>query len=255
MAFEFNLADAFVKSADNGSSGAVNSAIRLSYKLLPQLRFAPFLTNHDQNRLMTQLGDDPQKVKVAASMMLTAPGVPFLYYGEEIGMRGEKPDEQIRRPMQWSGESFAGFSTATPWEPAGPGWEGFNVAGESGDPASILAHYRALIHARNQHAALRVGDLSVVSAGSSALYAILRVSEEEAVLVLVNLSGEPVTDYRLALEKSGLAEGSYIPAAIMGEGSFAPLSANASGGFSPYVPFPEVPPYATFILQLQTNTP
>jgi glycosidase len=255
LAFEFYLADAFVKSANNGSSGAVNNQIKLSYKLLPPLQFAPFLTNHDQNRVMTRLDSDPEKAKVAASLLLTAPGVPFLYYGEEIGMQGEKPDEQIRRPMQWSAESFGGFSSVTPWEPLGPDWERFNVASEAGDTASILSHYRTLIQARNQHAALRVGDLSVVKASNDALYSIVRVSQEEAVLVLVNLTGEPVTDYRLALEKSSLAEGSYIPAAIMGEGSFAPLSANASGGFSQYVPVPEVPPYATFILQLRLNVP
>jgi glycosidase len=255
LAFEFNLADAFVKSADNGNSGAVNNQIKLSYKLLPPLQFAPFLTNHDQNRVMTRLGKDPEKAKVAASLLLTAPGVPFLYYGEEIGMQGEKPDEQIRRPMQWCGCRFAGFTTWSPWEPLGPAWESFNVTSETGDTSSILSHYRTLIQARSQHAALRVGDLSVVTAGNSALYAILRVSQEEAVLVLVNLTGEPVTDYRLALVRSTLAEGSYTPAAIMGEGSFAPLSANASGGFSRYVPVPEVPPYATFILQLQPTVP
>jgi alpha-amylase len=140
-------------------------------------------------------------------------------------------------------------------EPLGPDWERFNVASEAGDPTSLLSHYRALIEARNRHAALRVGDLSVVAAGSSALYTVLRVSQEEAVLVLVNLTGEPVTDYRLAVQKSSLAEGSYIPAAIMGEGSYGPLSTNASGGFSQYVPVPQVPPYATYILQLQVKAP
>ncbi len=253
LAFEFYLADALVKSADKGSSGAVNSAIRLSYKLLPQLRFAPFLTNHDQDRLMTQLDADPEKVKVAASLLLTAPGVPFLYYGEEIGMQGSKPDELIRRPMQWSAGPFSGFSTVAPWEPVGPDSVHYNVARERNDPASILSHYRALIQARNQHAALRVGDLYLVSATSSALYTVLRVSEQEAVLVLVNLSGEAVTDFRLSLEKSSLVAGSYTPSAILGEGMFANLTIFSAGGFSQYVPVPEVPPYATLILQLQSN--
>ena len=255
LAFEFYLADALVKSADNGNSGAVNTAIRLTNKLLPPLRFAPFLTNHDQNRLMSQLGDDPEKVKVAASLLLTAPGVPFLYYGEEIGMQGEKPDEQIRRPMQWSADRFAGFTTGSPWEPLGPGWEYFNVAGETGDAGSILSHYRALIQARNQHAALRVGDLSVVTTGNDALYGILRVSQEEAVLVLVNLTGEPVTDYRLALKESSLAEGNYETLGIVGEGEFAPLPVSSGGGLSHYVPIGEIPPYTTFILQLKLKSP
>jgi glycosidase len=253
LAFEFYLADAFVHAPNLGNAETVIQQLELAYSLIPPLQFAPFLTNHDQDRLMTQLGGDPDMVRMAASLLLTSPGVPFLYYGEEIGMQGEKPDEQIRRPMQWSAERFAGFSSGTPWEPLGPGWETFHVAGETDDPASILSHYRALIQARNQHAALRVGDLSVVSTGNDALYSILRVSREEAVLVLINLTGEAVMDCRLALEESSLAEGSYMPAAILGEGVFAPLSVDSSGGFSQYVPVPEIPPYATFILQLQLN--
>jgi glycosidase len=253
LAFEFYLADAFVNAADRGTSGPVNNSIRLAYKLLPQLRFAPFLTNHDQNRVMSELGAEPEKAKVAASLLLTAPGVPFLYYGEEIGMQGEKPDEHIRRPMQWSSDRFAGFTVGSPWEPLGPGWESFNVASETGDPASILAHYRALIHARNQHPALRVGDLSLLSSSKGGLYAILRASEAETVLVLVNLTGDPVRDYRLRLAQSSLEEGGYTPRAILGEGDFAPLHATSDGGFSAYVPLEEVPPYATILLELRPD--
>jgi alpha-amylase len=255
LAFELYITGATIESVNAGSAAKINEQIALSYGLFPELQFSPTLSNHDQVRTMTQLGDDPQRSKVAASILLTAPGVPFLYYGEEIGMQGEKPDEQIRRPMQWSGETFGGFSSVTPWEPLGPGWQDFNVAGETGDSASLLSHYRGLIEARNQHAALRVGDLSVVKSDNDALYSILRVSQEEAVLVLVNLSGEPVTGYRLSVDKSSLAEGSYTPSTILGEGTFAQLPVDSGGGFSPYVPVPAVPPFATYILQLQANAP
>ena len=255
LAFEFYLADAFVNSVNIGNSNTVNEQIKLSYDLIPPLQFATFLTNHDQVRLINQLSNDPQKVKLAASLMLTAPGVPFLYYGEEIGMEGQKPDELIRRPMQWTKDLFAGFSTASPWEPLGPNWEHVNVASETNNPASILSHYKALFQARNQHAALRVGDMSVMTTENDALYGILRVSREEAVLVLINLAGEAVTDYRLELEQSSLAHGSYTPVAILGEGEFTPMSTNSSGGFSQYVPVVEIPPYATLILQLQRNAP
>jgi glycosidase len=54
---------------------------------------ATFLSNHDQNRVMSQLGDDPQKMRIAAGILLTLPGTPYIYYGEEIGMKGSKPDE------------------------------------------------------------------------------------------------------------------------------------------------------------------
>ena len=63
---------------------------------------AAFLTNHDMNRVMSQLKDDENHAKMAAGILLTMPGNPFIYYGEEIGMKGAKPDEQIREPMIWS---------------------------------------------------------------------------------------------------------------------------------------------------------
>jgi glycosidase len=255
LAFEIYVTGAIIESVNEGNAAKINKQIALSYGLFPELQFSPTLSNHDQVRTMTQLGDDPQRSKVAASLLLTAPGVPFLYYGEEIGLQGEKPDELIRRPMQWSTDPFGGFSTVTPWEPSEPDWPSVNVELQTDDPASLLVHYRNLIQARNEHAALRVGDLSVVKATNAALYSILRVSQEEAVLVLVNLTGEPVTDYGLALGESSLAEGSYMPAAILGEGAFTPLSTSSTGGFFLYVPVPEVPPYATFILQLQPNAP
>ena len=60
---------------------------------------------------MSVLGGNVEKAKLAAFILLTSPGTPFIYYGEEIGMMGRKPDENIRRPMQWSSDPFGGFST------------------------------------------------------------------------------------------------------------------------------------------------
>jgi len=255
LSFEFSLAGTFINAVNSGTSNRVKEQIELSYSLLPPLQFAPFLTNHDMDRLMTQLDESPKKINVAASLLLTAPGVPFLYYGEEIGLQGQISDDHNRRPMQWSADQFAGFSTSAPWKPLGPGWKNFNVAIETGDQASMLSHYRDLIQARNQHVALRVGDLSVVATNNNALYSILRVSQDEAVLVLINLTAQPIVNYQLALETSNLSEANYTPNAILGKGVLAPLSTNSSGGFSHYVPVPQVPPYATFIIQLHQNVP
>ena len=105
---------------------------------------------------MSQFHSDPEKAKIAAAVLLTSPGVPFLYYGEEIGMLGTKPDPEIRTPMQWSTDDNAGFSSVEPWQPINPDWETVNVELQTDTPTSILSQYRTLIQVRNQHVALRV---------------------------------------------------------------------------------------------------
>lgn len=252
LAFDFGLASAFVSSAAEGSAGTALGQVKISYKLTPRLQFASFLTNHDQARLMTQVQHDPNKVKVAASLLLTAPGVPFIYYGEEVGLEGGKPDENIRRPMQWSAGEFAGFSTSIPWESLGLDWQVNNVAAENSQPDSILNHYRTLIQVRNDHSALRVGDLYALVSGNSSIYAILRISQGEKILVVINLSDAPASGIRLSLEKSMISPGTYHAVPILGQaGEMAPLTINPEGGLRDYMPLAEIPPYATIIIQLQ----
>ena len=80
------------------------------------------------------------QAKTAATLQLAFGGVPFIYYGEEIGMQGTKPDENIRRPMQWTAEG--GFTTGTPWNGYYEDYQERNVASQDADPDSLLNHYR-----------------------------------------------------------------------------------------------------------------
>ena len=253
LSFEFYLAELTIQAINAGNVQQINERLQMAYDLIPNQQFAVFLTNHDQERVMSRFFDNDEKVKAAASIMLTSPGTPFVYYGEEIGMQGDQIHEWSRRPMQWSGELNSGFSTATPWEPLGPAWYDYNVAEETGDPDSLLSHYRNLIRIRNEHAALRVGALSVVDATNPGLYSILRVSQNEAVLVLVNITSEPISDFFLAKSNSALQQGLYSAAVIMGDGQFEAININAIGGFFHHVDGPEIPPYGTVILQLHRN--
>jgi len=251
--FDFPLAANFLNGARTGRAGDVAAELAQDHLAFKPLQFAIFLTNHDQDRALSQLAGNVDKAKVAAALLLTSPGVPFIYYGEEIGMVGLGADEARRTPMQWSAQAHAGFTTGQPWEPVNPDYlNGRNVADEGANPNSLLATYRSLIQARNQHAALRVGDLYLPATGAPAVLASLRVSRGEIVLVVINLGPEPVTSYPLSLATSPL-KGSYHAAVILGAGPAADLAANAQGGFDAYQPVPELPAYGNLILQLQAN--
>lgn len=139
--------------------------------------FSPFLTNHDQNRLMHTLGGDPTKAKIAASLLLTSPGTAYLYYGEEIGLSQYKTgeDRYRRAPMQWTDEKSAGFNASgRNWIDLPPprgyrgeqgAWwakywkrqrgKGRSVAAQSVDPASLLHHYTRLLAVRNANPELK----------------------------------------------------------------------------------------------------
>jgi alpha-amylase len=255
LSFEFWLAGAMINAVNGETSQDIDDQMELSYSLIPQMQYATFLTNHDQDRVMSQLFDDENKMKLAASLLLTSPGVPFIYYGEEIGMQGDQAHEWVRRPMQWSDGTFAGFSTKAPWQALGPAWENYNVDLEKENSDSILSFYRDLIYIRNQHAALRVGDLKILTTTDDAVYSFLRVSDNEAVLVLINLSGQPVDEVWLTKSESSLSEGIYQPVPILGEGDFEPIEVNEQGGLFHMVDTPQIPPYGVFILQLHEVLP
>jgi glycosidase len=79
------------------------SRIMASYletlEYFPDQQFATFLTNHDQQRVASYFSSKLDRQKLAAFVYLTGPGTPYIYYGEEIGMTGNKPDERLRTPM------------------------------------------------------------------------------------------------------------------------------------------------------------
>ena len=253
LAFDFDLARTTVFSAGAGRADDVSDVLRRDLSLFQPGQFATFLTNHDQERTMSVLNDDVEAAKNAAFLLLTSPGVPFLYYGEEIGMLGKKPDEDIRRPLQWSAEEDAGFTTGAPWRAPFSDYTTKNIAAQSEDPGSLLSIYRSLIHVRNEHAALRVGEYHAVESGHPALFASLRASQEEQVLVLINLGAQAISEYALQLEASPLS-GDYLPAPLLGNGQFQSITVTDQGGFENYQPIPEIPAYGRFILQLQPQT-
>lgn len=255
LAFEFSLASGIIGSinAENPRLFADSLAIVLS--TYPPGRFASFLTNHDQNRTMTQLAGNVTGARLAATILLTLPGVPFVYYGEEIGMTGQKPDEQIRTPMQWDAEPGAGFSNGTPWEPVNNDYAQVNVAGQTADPASLLNHYRRLMHLRNSYLTLQHGGLQSLENRCSATYAYLRhlpgAVQSPAILVVLNFSSQEQRNCAFDLDQSALSGGSYTAVDLLTGQPAAVLRVGTNGDLQGYVPLQVLAPQQGAVLLLE----
>ncbi len=251
IAFEFDFAAAIIAAAQSGNADNLLRVQSTVLKTYPFEQYATFLTNHDQNRVMSQFVGNTGTAKVAASILLTNPGVPFIYYGEEIGMQGTKPDERIRTPMQWDDSKPAGgFSAVTPWEGMAIGYNRATVAGETDDPDSLLNHYRTLIHLRDEHPALRTGSIQLVTSTNKGVYSFLRYGEDETLLIVINLSKKkPVTDYALSAAE-GLLGGVTQADLLFGDGTLSAPAITESGGFTDYVPLAELPPQSTYVIRL-----
>ncbi|MCA1827304.1 MAG: DUF3459 domain-containing protein, partial [Myxococcales bacterium] len=198
--FDFPLASKIVEGVKLGEAKSIAAKLReIAAVYPPGATDVPFLTNHDQRRVASALGDDPARLRSAAAILLTLPGTPFLYYGEELGLDNGpgQPDEEKRTPMPWDASGGGGFTSGKPWHDFAPGRDRVNVAAETGDPASLLSHYRKLIHARHSSAALRHGTLTLLQ-GEGPVLAYLRESSGERVLIAHNLGDEARTE-RFAL--------------------------------------------------------
>ncbi len=158
------------------------------------------LSNHDLSRAASRLtgpGECAARARVAATVLLTLRGTPFVYYGEEIGMTdGAVPAEQAtdpdgrdgcRTPMQWNGGPGAGFTTGVPWLPIPATAATVNVTDQLTDPSSLLTFYRELIGLRRDTGVLRAGAYQPCAADPY-VYAYHRQDTTDDVLIAANFS-------------------------------------------------------------------
>jgi alpha-amylase len=138
---------------------------------------------------MSQLDGNPQHMRMAAAMLLTLPGQPFVYYGEELGMRGKKPDPDLREPMRWNRAADAPGETR--WK-ASTTHDGaaVSVEAEQSDPDSLLRYYTMLIRWRSAVSALRDGAIHEYGIANPHIAAWRLDDAARHVLVLHNLSGQ-----------------------------------------------------------------
>jgi alpha-amylase len=248
--FAFDVSNAIIEAVRSGSKkGLFAPALRLQREV-PADRWSPFLRNHDETRTMTELGGSAARAKVAATLLLTFPGLPFVYYGEEVGMTGDKPDPRLRTPMHWTRGRAAGFTRGTPWETLQPDSNTANVEVEDPDSASLLNHYRLLIQIRAENSDLASGELVPLNAGDEAVAAYVRRTGDHAVLVVANLGTSSLSKVKLSSMDSLLPAGSYSARNLVGGAPGASLQIGADGKIRNYVPLPSLAPLKSYLFQL-----
>jgi hypothetical protein len=215
--FEFDLAQAILNGVETENTAPILSQMQKVYDEYPFLQYGTFLTNHDQDRVIHTFAEDidddgiidifPEdiaKAKLAASLYLTLPGIPYIYYGEEVGMLGQKPDENIRLPMQWTDESNAGFTEGSPWRSPNSNYTKFNVSVMKENENSLLNHYKKLIHLRNIYPDLSEGEYEAGVTNEEGLFIFIRedVYGGSPILVAANVSADSIQNASATFSKS-----------------------------------------------------
>jgi maltose alpha-D-glucosyltransferase/alpha-amylase len=177
-------------------------------------------------RLFPLIDDDRRQAELLHSLLLSLPGSPFLYYGDEIGM-GERLElgdrDPVRTPMQWDGSANGGFSAAPadllylPSIEEGPyGFPQRNVALDREDPSSFLWWLRNLLASRRSHPAFATGACEVLATGEQAgfdeaVFAYVRAAGEDVVLCVANFADREVT-----IDASAFEHGTpVVPAGVI----------------------------------------
>lgn len=147
-----------------------------------------FGTNHDQNRIMSQV-ETESKARLIANIYMTLSGNPYIYYGEELGMYGSKPDDMIRTPFKWSNNG-QDLTFNAKWIEDDQNTKIKAVDEQITDENSMFNFYKKLIALRKANSALSEGKYTAADLKNNALMAYIRESSGQKLLVIHNLSGE-----------------------------------------------------------------
>jgi maltose alpha-D-glucosyltransferase/alpha-amylase len=154
-----------------------------------------------RRRLASLLDNDRNQFELFTALLLSLPGSPVLYYGDEIGMGdniwlGDR--DGVRTPMQWTPDRNAGFSTATPGriylpvnQDAVYGYQAVNVEAQRDSSATLLNWTRTMLAVRRRHESFAVGTFQDLGGSNPSVLAFLRQTENDAVLCINNLSRFP----------------------------------------------------------------
>ncbi|MDX6748495.1 maltose alpha-D-glucosyltransferase [Geminicoccaceae bacterium 1502E] len=260
MAFHFPLMPRMYLAVAQEDRHPITDIMRQTPEIPENCQWAIFLRNHDEltlemvtenereylwnryatdrrmrinlgirRRLAPLMDNDRRKIELMNSLLLSMPGTPVIYYGDEIGM-GENiylgDRDGVRTPMQWSVDRNGGFSRANPQQLYLPavmdpvyGFQSVNVEAQARNPSSLLNWMKALIVTRRQHQAFSRGTLNFTYPGNRKILAYTRETEDEAILCVVNLSrhAQPV-------ELDLHAWRGRVPVELLGRTVFPPVS-------------------------------
>jgi len=237
QAFDFRLLEC------NWDANRIQQVIQSWENALDEGSWPNFvLGNHDTHRPATRLarGERDARMKVLNALLFTLRGTPFLYYGDEIGMRDISVSRKelrdpvgihywplpvgrdgCRSPMQWNEEEYAGFSLAQPWLKVHPNHTLRNVSAQKYDPESLFHFVRRLIHLRKENEALRRGIFMPLIYYPRSLMVYLRKTDKQSVLVALNFTRRRVPfvlGHGLAMGKWELLLSSCRDSVLLTEG-------------------------------------
>lgn len=161
---------------------------------------ATFINNHDFERVLSFMQGDVKRAKLAAAILLTLPGTPYLYYGEELGMLGKMPGEFVREPFLWDQEGIdplqtswvkAEYSTSKTVTP---------LKAQLSDPESMFSYYSKWISYRNRSLILSKGEMRPMRERRLEIVGFVRSCQDAERLVLHNISDVEVTILTSSLE-------------------------------------------------------
>jgi glycosidase len=190
MGFNFDLNRAIRDAANRANPEPVQQVLARVAKNYPAMAVdAIFTSNHDLERMKFF---NSGRYRSAAAMLLTLPGTPFIYYGEEIGLpnAASNRDEAKRTPMRWSDRAYGGFSTTQPWQLFSSTDPNINVEAQQ-KPGTLWSLYKNLIRIRQQNPALRVGGYTPLETGNSRVFGFVRQYNTQKIVVLLNLDSDP----------------------------------------------------------------
>ena len=281
MAFHFPLMPRMYMAIAKEDRFPISDILRQTPDIPENCQWAIFLRNHDEltlemvtdeerdylwntyaadrrarinlgirRRLAPLMQRDRRRIELMNALLLSMPGTPVLYYGDEIGMGdnvylGDR--DGVRTPMQWSPDRNGGFSRADPASLVLPpimdaiyGFDSVNVEAQSRDQSSLLNWTRRMLLLRRGHQAFGRGTFRLLYPSNRKVLVYLREHEGETILCVANLSRTPQA---VELDLSGFA--GWVPVELTGPSTFPAI------GQLTYLL--TLPPYGFYWFQLMSE--